>query len=123
VSLQPFRGLIEAAVKSADEVAAAGTSPDAVLLHAQRFGNGPELFKCVSTSIFLLLSGGKVLDATRILRDNIRLGGDSCARGVFLGALLGAAMGVSDDAKGAIPVSWANRVTVRILFSARCARF
>ena len=98
-------------------MATAGATTEAVLLYAQRFGNGPEMYKCVSTSIFLLLSGGKELNATRILRDNIRLGGDSCARGVFLGALLGAAVGVSDDVKGAIPSAWANRVTVGLFWT------
>jgi hypothetical protein len=121
--LQPYRGLIEAAVKAADEVAAAGSAPDDVFGHALRFGAGPEIFKCMSASIFLLLSGGAALNAARILKDSARLGGSTeTARGVFLGALLGAAVGIGAESgadaasvpAGAIPAEWASRIAVSV---------
>jgi ADP-ribosylglycohydrolase len=42
------------------------------------------------------------------IRQNIYSGGDSCGRAIFLGAVLGASMGVETDA--GIPAPWLNQV-------------
>jgi ADP-ribosylglycohydrolase len=73
--------------------------PDAV----KGFGSSCAMPGAFTSALLAALSASSYEEGIRI---NIMAGGDNCSRGIYLGALLGAAYGAAG-----VPASWQAKVT------------